>query len=82
MRVFVIGNSFSANATRYLPQLAKEGGHELIIGRAELPGHSLQQHWSYAEAAQANPDDPKGKPYKGKSLRELFSVGKWDIVTL
>jgi hypothetical protein len=82
VRLFVIGNSFSQNATRYLPQLAKEGGQELVIGRAELGGHSLKQHWSYVEANDANPDDPKGKPYGGKSLRELLSQGQWDIVTI
>ncbi|MDQ3813130.1 MAG: DUF4886 domain-containing protein [Armatimonadota bacterium] len=82
VRLFVIGNSFSGNATRYLPQLAKEGGHELIIGRAELGGCPLERHWSHVEAAEANPDDPKGKPYGGKSLREKLSAGTWDIVTI
>jgi hypothetical protein len=82
IRLFLIGNSFSQNATRYLPQLAKEGGHELIIGRAELGGCSLQRHWEIAEAAEANPDDPKGKQYRGKSLRMLLSADKWDIVTI
>ncbi|MCF2447697.1 DUF4886 domain-containing protein [Dyadobacter sp. CY345] len=82
LRLFLIGNSFSQNATRYLPQLAKEGGHPLKIGRAELGGCSLQRHWEIAEAAEKNPEDPKGKAYEGKSLRELLSVGKWDVVTI
>ena len=82
MRLFVIGNSFSQNATRYLPQLASEGGHPLKIGRAELGGCSLQRHWEIAEAAEKNPEDPKGKAYNGKSLRALLSVGKWDVVTI
>jgi len=82
VRLFVIGNSFSGNATRYLPQLAKEGGHELVMRRAELGGCSLQRHWNLVEAAEANPDDPKNKPYGGKSLRELLSSGTWDIVTI
>ncbi|HEX8234829.1 MAG TPA: DUF4886 domain-containing protein [Abditibacteriaceae bacterium] len=82
IRLFIIGNSFSQNATRYLPQLAKEGGHELIIGRAELGNCSLERHWSHVEAAEANAADPKGKPYGGKSLRELLSAGTWDIVTI
>ena len=82
LRLFLIGNSFSQNATRYLPQLATEGGHPLKIGRAELGGCSLQRHWEIAEAAEKNPDDPKGKAYGGKSLRQLLSVGKWDVVTI
>lgn len=82
LRIFLIGNSFSQNATRYLPQLAEEGGHLLKIGRAELGGCSLQRHWEIAEAAEKNPDDPKGKAYNGKSLRELLSKGTWDVVTI
>ena len=82
LRLFLIGNSFSQNATRYLPQLATEGGHPLKIGRAELGGCSLQRHWEIAEAAEKNPEDPKGKAYNGKSLRELLSVGTWDVVTI
>jgi hypothetical protein len=78
----LIGNSFSQNATRYLPQLAAEGGHPLTIGRAELGGCSLQRHWEIAEAAERNPEDPKGKAYNGKSLRELLSAGTWDVVTI
>jgi hypothetical protein len=82
LRLFVIGNSFSQNATAYLPEIAKEKGKNLVIGRAELGGHSLEQHWKYAEAAEANPASPEGKPYKGKSLRTLLSEGKWNIVTI
>jgi len=82
LRLFLIGNSFSQNATRYLPQLAGEGGHPLKIGRAELGGCSLQRHWEIAEAAEKNPADPKGKAYDGKSLRELLSAGTWDVVTI
>jgi hypothetical protein len=82
LRLFLIGNSFSQNATRYLPQLAAEGGHPLKIGRAELGGCSLQRHWEIAEAAEKDPNDPKGKAYHGKSLRELLSAGTWHVVTI
>jgi lysophospholipase L1-like esterase len=82
LRLFLIGNSFSQNATRYLPKLAEEGGHPVKIGRAELGGCSLQRHWEIAAAAEKNPQDPKGKAYNGKSLRELLSAGTWDVVTI
>ncbi|GAB4026116.1 DUF4886 domain-containing protein [Spirosoma gilvum] len=82
LRLFMIGNSFSQNASKYLPELSKEGGHTLIIGRAELGGAPLQRHWEHAEAAERNPDDPKGKPYGGKSLKTLLSDGTWDVVTI
>ena len=82
LRLFIIGNSFSQNASAYLPEMAKEKGKTLIVGRAELGGHSLQQHWSYAEKFEANPNDPAGKPYDGKSLNMLLSKGVWDVVTI
>lgn len=82
LRLFMIGNSFSQNASQYLPQLSKEGGHPLVLGRAVIGGSSLQQHWQHAEAAERNPEDPKGKPYAGKSLRMLLSEGEWDVITI
>ncbi|OIN55935.1 DUF4886 domain-containing protein [Arsenicibacter rosenii] len=82
LRLFMIGNSFSQNASKFLPQLSKEGGHSLVIGRAEIGGSSLQRHWEHAEAAEKDPNDPKGKPYSGKSLKDLLSAGTWDVVTI
>jgi len=82
LRLFIIGNSFSQNAARYLPQLARESGKELKIGRAELGGCSLQRHWEIAEAYEADPNDPKGRQYNGKSLKMLLSEGVWDVVTI
>lgn len=82
VRLFLIGNSFSQNATRFLPQLASEGGHGLVIGRAELGSCSFQRHWESVVAAEADSTSKKGKPYKGKSLRMLLSEGRWDIVTI
>lgn len=82
LRLFVIGNSFSQNATTFLPQIAKEKGKTLVIGRAELGGHSLEQHWSYVEKYEKDSTDAKGKPYGGKSLKMLLSVGNWDVVTI
>ncbi len=74
VRLFIIGNSFSQNAAAFLPQLAKEAGTELELGRAELGGCSLEKHWKLAEANE--------KAYKGKSLREMLADGRWDIVTI
>ncbi len=82
LRLLVIGNSFSRNATLYLPQLAAEGGHKLVIRKAEISGSPLKKHWDAVEAAEANPDDPKGRPYGGKSLKMLLMDGEWDIITM
>jgi len=82
LRLFLIGNSFSQNASAYLPVIAKEAGQALEIGRAEIGGCSLERHWKHVEKAEANSHDPQGKPYKGKSLRMLLSEGVWDVITI
>ena len=83
LRILLIGNSFSQNASTYLPELTKEGGYELTIGHAEIGGCSLQKHWELAELNRLEPDNPNGKPYKGgNSLRMLLADGKWDVVSM
>lgn len=81
-RLLVIGNSFSRNATLYLPQLAKEGGYNLEIQKAEISGGSLKMHWDAVEITESNSASPKGKPYNGKSLKTFLLDGKWDFITL
>jgi len=82
LRLFLIGNSFSQNASKFLPEISASSGHPLVIGRAELPGCELKKHWESVSINNSNPADPKGKPYGGKSLRELLSAGSWDVVTI
>lgn len=82
LRLLLIGNSFSMNATRYLSQLAKDGGHLITIDYAEIGGCSLKKHWELSKIAERNPNDPKGSPYDGKSLRMLLSQKKWDIISI
>ncbi len=82
LRLFVIGNSFSNNATHYLPDLAKAGGHELIMARAQAPGCPLERHWVALEADLAKPGDAKGKLYNGDSLRQIMGAGPWDVITI
>jgi hypothetical protein len=82
LRVFAVGNSFSQNATTFLPQLVEAGGHELVLGTAQTGGCSLERHWKAAEAELTNPGSKEGKIYGGKSLVEIISKGKWDVVTM
>lgn len=81
LRLFVIGNSFSNNATHFLPQLAQAGGHELIMRGAQTGGCSFERHWNALEADLAHPGDAKGKIYGGKSLREIMGAESWDVIT-
>ncbi|WP_316814138.1 DUF4886 domain-containing protein [Pedobacter heparinus] len=80
LRVLMIGNSFSQNASRYLPQMAEEVKVNLVLGRAEMGGCSLKRHWDSVLVNDI--DTNRGKAYKGKSLRQLLSSQKWDIVTM
>jgi len=92
-KLLTIGNSFADNSTHFLPQLATAGGKTLVLFRANLGGHSLQQHAGYLQAFEADPKDPKGSPYqvkvdpatgqkKGQSLREALASAPWDFVTI
>lgn len=86
IRLLTIGNSFADNATVYLPALAEAGGHELILGKANLGGHSLEQHATYLQLHERDLSDPKGCPYSFRgakvSLQEILSREAWDIVTI
>jgi hypothetical protein len=93
VRLLTIGNSFANNATQHLPGLARAGGKELEIFRANLGGHSLEQHVGYLTAYEADARDPVGRPYPdqfsatpqtaGKlSLREILELRDWDYITI
>ncbi len=60
VKVLTVGNSFADDACALLPDLAKAGGKDLFLVRANLGGHSLAQHVGYLQAYEANADDPKG----------------------
>jgi len=94
VKLLTVGNSFADNSTHFLPELSKAGGKELILFRANLGGHSFQQHVEYIEAFEASPADPKGSPYQvkvdpvtqeqtdGVSLRAALQSAPWDVVTI
>ena len=93
IKLLTIGNSFADNVTALLPSFAEAGGKGLLIFRANLGGHSLQQHVGYLQAFEANPNNPKGHAYKKHadprsgeikdfSLREALESEDWDVVTL
>lgn len=88
-KVLTIGNSFADNATRYMDEItAADGESELIIGRANLGGCSLEKHWNLVEQCELLPDV---KPYPFRktgaetvpaSLRDVLTSDRWDYVTL
>lgn len=94
LKLLTVGNSFSQNACQYLKDLAKAGGHKLVLGHADIGGCPLDKHFALALIAETEPDNPAGKPYgtdwsatpgkKGanKSLKEVLLMDKWDIITI
>jgi hypothetical protein len=83
VKVLGIGNSFTGNAATFCPQLNEaDPDHRLIMGMAIIGGCSLEKHIRLAELYEKNPADLEGKPYSGKSLKELLLVEKWDAVTI
>lgn len=82
VRLLTVGNSFSQNATRYLGDLAKAGGHELIHRRIVVGGASLQLHAEKAQKFERDPQDKAGLYNDGKSLKEALHADRWDYVTI
>lgn len=89
IRILTIGNSFADNATTFLTQIAAAGGHEIIVGKANLGGCSLEKHWNLVEQCRALPEV---KPYEmylsgrderpAMNLVEILRAQTWDYVTL
>lgn len=82
VRLLSIGNSFSRNATHYLADLAKAGGHELIHRPIVVGGASLELHVTKAQAHEADAADQAGLYADGSSLKQRLREQPWDFVTI
>lgn len=93
VKVLTVGNSFADDACYFLPEFAKAGGKDLLLVRANLGGHSLEQHVSYLQAFETDPNDPKGSPYnappflatpekKKINLKAFLTSKDWTFVTI
>lgn len=93
VKLLTIGNSFADNASALLPKMAQAAGKNVAIFPANLGGRSLQQHADYLQAAEADPNSPAGRAYKGHihprtgavqdfSLKEALESDAWDYVTI
>lgn len=77
VRLLTIGNSFSANATKYFKDLAKAGQHTLIHNSLVIGGSSFQVHADKTKA------EGKARLYtNGKDLVSNLTADKWDYVTI
>lgn len=71
VKLLTIGNSFANDATAYLPAMAKAGGKDLLLFRANLGGCTFERHVRHMKAFDANPSDPQGRPYRGNPIHSL-----------
>jgi len=71
IKLLTIGNSFANDATAYLPAMAKAGGKDLLLFRANLGGCTFERHARHMKAYELNPADPEGSPYKGTFIHSL-----------
>lgn len=83
VKVLAVGNSFSANALKYFSDIVKASGNEVLATNAMIGGCDFERHMRHADAFEANPIAPEGRPYPGnKSLKDLLTQAKWDYVTI
>ena len=83
-KILAIGNSFSNNALRYFRDIVEASGNQVLTAHAMIGGCDFERHMRHADAFEANPDSPEGRPYCGgkKSLKELLTQDKWEYVTI
>lgn len=92
LRILGIGNSFTANSTKFLPQIcAADPDVELEVGMAFIPGSPMDLHvWL---ATLADRGDERAKRYKfkmnGKTIQDKCTLQEiiqaepaWDYVTI
>ncbi len=82
VKLLTIGNSFSANATHHLGDLAKAGGHKLVHQPLVIGGASFQVHAEKAQKHEAEPKDKAGLYTSGRGLKENLELDRWDYVTI
>ena len=89
MNVLSIGNSFSTNAHKFLPYLAKAAGKELLLCNLFIGGCSLEQHWTNWREENADYDYEVYLPFEtemsrpdGVALHEAVEDEEWDIITV
>lgn len=88
IKILAIGNSFSDNALKYLPLLAKELGiQEVIVGKLYRGSCTIDRHWSDAQAGANYErfDLSTGGGYTSQSQKTLIyalQLYDWDIITM
>lgn len=89
MNVLSIGNSFSTNAHKFIPHMAKAAGKELLLCNLFIGGCSLEQHWNNWREEKTAYDYEVYLPFETKmtsapevALHEAVEDEDWDIITV
>ena len=91
IQILGIGNSFTQNATKYLPEIIQASTEvDADISLAVIGGCSLERHVKLAQAHEADSED--GNKYtfvknratvkKNASLSEILQATDWDYITI
>lgn len=76
IRLLAIGNSFSRNATHYLPDIVKTAGGQLTFRDIYIGGCPLEKHWKNAAAFQQGSTTTNAKAW------QVLTAESWDYITL
>lgn len=90
IKVLGVGNSFTRNATKYLPEVFAASPDQADIGAAIIGGCSLDRHVKHAKEHEADPNTGKHYAYLlngekvkgGTSLKEILLAEDWDYITI
>jgi hypothetical protein len=76
VKLLAIGNSFSGNTTRYLPQIVAAAGDKLTFRTIAIGGCPLEKHWKNADAFQ------HGATNKDARAWATLTAEEWDFITI
>lgn len=79
LQVLMIGNSFSQSVYRYLPEVVRSAGCELVLEDLNIGGCSFQRHWENITKEEV---DSEYRFFKKYSYREKLQSRPWDVVTV
>ena len=89
MNVLSIGNSFSTNAHKFLPSMAKSAGKELLLCNLYIGGCSLERHWRNWREEKTDYEYEIYLPFETEmtrtddiALHEAVEDEDWDVITL
>ncbi|MGZ0710189.1 DUF4886 domain-containing protein [Coraliomargarita sp. W4R53] len=91
VRILGIGNSFTRNSMKYLPNIIQTNPNISVeLGMADIGGSSLEQHVTWAQEHEA--DASKGSSYqylidgrtitRTASLQDVLLDQDWDYITI